>query len=271
MVGEQIGHMPKTVAAKLAKYIDNGWLAVEGVISGQIGQFDCPMILNLFGPPLGTPASMEIVNKMKSDRLPLRHVAQYERDEKKRQIEERKQAAKRAKESSSKQPEFMASQTLGDGSPQQEQTMEDIISTSERFNPRDVGKAAEQFGNAEDILSAMPLAKQPTRIASRMLPYQLQALKWLTDREHPVLPAVGSEDYVQLWRRHHNVQNAFTNIATNFSVKGSEPRIASGGILADDMGLGKTLEMISLIVSEMETEKTHSSESSTTLIVAPLS
>lgn len=31
MVGEQIGHMPKTVAAKLTKYIDNGWLIAEAV------------------------------------------------------------------------------------------------------------------------------------------------------------------------------------------------------------------------------------------------
>jgi len=31
MVGEQIGHIPKTMAAKLVKYIDNGWLAVEAV------------------------------------------------------------------------------------------------------------------------------------------------------------------------------------------------------------------------------------------------
>ena len=207
---------------------------------------------------------------MKSDRLPLQHINRLEREEKKRLTEERKSAAKGAKmPPPSSQPEWMGSQNPGDGSQQQEQTMDEIIGGSERFNPRDVGKAAEQFGNAEDVLAAMPLAKQPEKISTTMLPYQLQALQWLREKESPVVPPVGSKDFVQLWKRHDKVTNAFTNIATNFSVKGQEPRLASGGILADDMGLGKTLEMISLIVSDANTPQ--SGHSSATLIIAPLS
>lgn len=270
MVGEQIGHIPKTMAKKIAPYLDNGLLAIEAVIAGSIGQFDCPIILNAFGPPLSSPASDRIREKMKADRLPLQHINQLEREEKKRLTEERKNAANAAKRAPvDGQPQWMGSQVVGDGS-QADPTMDDILSTTEHFDPRNVGKAAEQFGNTEDILAAMPMAEQPPQISTQMLPYQLQALKWLLNMENPKLPAVGSKDFVQLWRRHEKVPNAFTNIATSFSVKDREPVLASGGILADDMGLGKTLELISLIVSDAGTKQA-AGTSASTLIIAPVS
>lgn len=252
------------MAAKLAKYIDKGWLLLEGSLSGEIGQYDCPIALNLFGPPLSSPLSEEVRERMMVDRLPTQNISRYERDQKKaQQTFERKQAAN---------SQLKASQVPGLGGSFQEQTMQDIISGSERFNPRDVSRAAEQFGTSEDDLAAMVKAKQPMRLATTMLPYQLQALAWMLDKENPKVPAKGSKDFVQLWRRHERYPNAFTNIATNFSIKDREPTLASGGILADDMGLGKTLEMISLLVSDLENFKpSQQDELSATLIVAPLS
>ncbi|KAI5260950.1 SNF2 family DNA-dependent ATPase domain-containing protein [Aureobasidium subglaciale] len=264
MMNVQIGHIGRNMAATLAKYIDNGWLLVEGSLSGDIGQYDCPIALNLFGPPPSSPLSEEVRERMMVDRLPTQDISRFERDQKKaRQTVERQMAAS---------SQFRASQPPGLGDSSQEQTMQDIISGSERFNPRDVGRAAEQFGTSEDDLAAMVKAKQPMRLATTMLPYQLQALAWLLDKENPKVPAKGSKDFVQLWRRHERYPNAFTNIATNFSIKDKEPVLASGGILADDMGLGKTLEIISLLVSDLEDfSPSQQGESSTTLIVAPLS
>jgi SWI/SNF-related matrix-associated actin-dependent regulator of chromatin subfamily A3 len=252
------------MAAKLAKYIDNGWLLLEGSLSGEIGQYDCPITMNLFGPPLSSPLSEEVRERMMVDRLPTQDISRFERDQKKmQQTAERKIAAN---------SQFKASQAPGLGASSQEQTMQDIISGSERFNPRDVGRAAEQFGTSEDDLAAMPKAKQPVRLATNMLPYQLQALAWMLDKENPKVPAKGSKEFVQLWRRHERYPNAFTNIATNFSIKDKEPVLASGGILADDMGLGKTLEMISLLVSDLEDfSPSQQGELGATLIVAPLS
>ncbi|CAD0048283.1 unnamed protein product [Aureobasidium pullulans] len=239
MMNEQIGHIGRNMAAKLAKYIDNGWLLLEGSLSGEIGQYDCPITMNLFGPPLSSPLSEEVRERMMVDRLPTQDIT---------------------------------SQAPGLGASSQEQTMQDIISGSERFNPRDVSRAAEQFGTSEDDLAAMPKAKQPVRLATNMLPYQLQALAWMLDKENPKVPAKGSKEFVQLWRRHERYPNAFTNIATNFSIKDKEPVLASGGILADDMGLGKTLEMISLLVSDLEDfSPGQQGELGATLIVAPLS
>ena len=212
------------MAAKLAKYIDNGWLLLEGSLSGEIGQYDCPITMNLFGPPLSSPLSEEVRERMMVDRLPTQDISRFERDQKKMQ------------------------QTA------------------------DVSRADEQFGTSEDDLAAMPKAKQPVRLATNMLPYQLQALAWMLDKENPKVPAKGSKEFVQLWRRHERYPNAFTNIATNFSIKDKEPVLASGGILADDMGLGKTLEMISLLVSDLEDfTPSQQGELGATLIVAPLS
>ena len=102
-----------------------------------------------------------------------------------------------------------------------------------------------------------------------------QGLGWLLEKENPKLPLVGSDDVVQLWKRSPDKPKLFTNIATNFSVRDQEPRLASGGILADDMGLGKTLQIISLIIADHELQAKHItpviSASKSTLIIAPVS
>ena len=88
----------------------------------------------------------------------------------------------------------------------------------------------------------------------------------MLEKENPQLPSEGSDEAVQLWKRSTSHKAVFTNIATNFSLKNQEPRLASGGILSDDMGMGKTLEMIALIVSDAE----GATFKKTTLIVAPV-
>lgn len=110
------------------------------------------------------------------------------------------------------------------------------------------------------------MADFPKKLATKLLPYQRQALHWLLEKENPQLPPAGSDDSVQLWKRSKHTEDVYTNIATNFSLKGTKPVLASGGILSDDMGMGKTLEMIALIVSDTQT----SGSSRCTLIIAPV-
>lgn len=81
----------------------------------------------------------------------------------------------------------------------------------------------------------------------------------MNTKENPSLPGNGSNDTVQLWRRHRD--GLYWNVATDFYTK-TAPQLLSGGILADDMGLGKTLEIISLILT---------GGPGSTLIVAPVS
>ena len=145
--------------------------------------------------------------------------------------------------------------------PQPELGIQHFVENGERFRPGDVENLVEEWGVGEVALSKMPMADQPGGLVATPLPYQRQRLAWMLEKENPVLPAPGSTDVVQLWKRSTGRQNVFQNIATQFSTS-QAPALAMGGILADDMGLGKTLQVISVILQ---------GSPGTTLILAPVS
>ena len=250
---------------------------MEGVLTGSKEDYDCPVALKLFG----TSQRVEQVNlkaRMRSDRLPLDALDQKEKEEKAQKMNELKKAAKKGGglkngtnqqwEHGSSQSEFTNSSTQGQMA--EVQSLEDIMSDSQRFNPREMGEMAEKFGAGEDVLASMPMADAPESLIAQLLPFQRQGLAWMLDRENPRLPSEGSDEVVQLWRRSLRDPKLFTNIATNFSLRSVEPALASGGILADDMGLGKTIQIIALLVADMEAKEQKNS-GGPTLIIAPLS
>ena len=193
-----------------------------------------------------------------------------EREEKARLAAARKAAAAGGKGTGASIPSSTNSNgwvNQSQAGPSSQPILSDILEASERFNPRQTGSAADQYGLQEQALQHMPTTTKPNGIKTPMLRYQLQALRWLLDQEQPQLPLNASQQAVQLWKREHSTTRLYTNIATNFSVE-APPTLVSGGILADDMGLGKTLEMISLIVADNEQA---GQRTGTTLIVAPLS
>lgn len=223
---------------------------VEGVLAGEKGLFDCPVRLRVFGP--ADPAAREALQKdMKARRLPIQRVG----------------AAAPRRPSAPITPSqrqelgFQSSQGSVQSEPVPEVDISHFIESSERFKPRDVEKLVEAWGQGEAALEKMPMAEQPKDLVSVLLPYQRQGLAWMLEKENPVLPAPGSKDVVQLWKRHASRSNAFQNIATSFTTQ-EAPALARGGILADDMGLGKTLQVISVICE---------GGSGTTLIIAPVS
>ena len=179
---------------------------------------------------------------MKSDKLPVEALNQREKEAKRRKEEELKKYQAERKALAARALTGRQ-QVLGGGQPGYAggssqraetpvQSIEEIMRESQRFNPREMGEVVEKFGAGEEVLSKMPMADFPEKLATKMLPYQRQALAWLVENENPRLPPVGSKDVVQLWKRSAWDKNIFTNIATNFSVKGQEPTLASGGILA---------------------------------------
>lgn len=258
------------MAAKLASYMDNRSLIVEGTIAGFMGTFDCPMILKLYGTS-DPNERFNLANELKADKLPLDGFKRTEKAEKER-IKEAKLAAKKngnARSGKSNQ-QWQNGIAPGSSQPPDGQSLDDILVESERFSPRNVDQVVEKFGMQEADLQNLPMAKQPQEISAQLLPYQLQGLQWLLDHENPQLPAAGSTDVVQLWRRAPKQANIFTNICTNYSIKDRLPELASGGILADDMGLGKTVQMISLIMADRAL-KQQDEAANATLILAPLS
>ncbi|PWY85763.1 hypothetical protein BO94DRAFT_566501 [Aspergillus sclerotioniger CBS 115572] len=264
VMGAQIGHIPRTMAAKLAKYMDDRSLMVEGVLTGVIGAYDCPISLKLFGT--GHPEARQVLkSRMEADKLPLGAFKQNERNEKKLQKERekaQKDAAKLARSLAKGKGQQWQAQNVfgysnlftGEGLAEGED-LEELIGQSSTFNPRDIGQVAEDFRMKESDLENMPMAETPVALATQLLPYQRQ--------ENPSLPGDGG-DVVQLWKKNGN---KYTNIATNYSMSQAPP-LASGGILADDMGLGKTIQIISLILANSQPKSPESS--STTLIVSPV-
>lgn len=247
---------------------------MEGVLTGNIGAFDCPVQLRLYGT--SDPSLKDNLKKrMQQDKLPVKEFNEAEREQK-RQEKQREQERKKAE----KEARAMA---LGKAAQQWQQnedstyanlssatglgeseSLEELLSQSSFFNPRDIGKVVENFGQKEADLEKMPMAPFPTGLSTQLLPYQRQGLAWMINRESPSLPAPGSDAIVQLWKRDGA---KFTNIATNYS-QAAEPPLASGGILADDMGLGKTIQIIALIMANSTPRTPESSK--TTLILAPV-
>ncbi|KAJ5241340.1 uncharacterized protein N7469_002931 [Penicillium citrinum] len=275
VMGAQIGHIGRQVAAKLAKYMDPKQITVEAVLTGSIGSFTCPVNLRIHGTDNATEMPV-LKTLLKKDKLLLRGTDQAERERRKREIEKEKaekEAAKRGRAlalskaaqnwQANEDPNFANLSTLS-GLGESEESIEDLLNESKVFNPRDIGRVVETFGQKETDLAKMPMADSPMALSTVLLPYQRQGLAWMISRESPSLPAPGSDAIVQLWKRENNY---FTNIATNFSTS-TEPPLASGGILADDMGLGKTIQIISLILAN-PTPRTPKS-SKTTLIIAPV-
>ena len=249
---------------------------MEGCLTGCVGTYECPIALKLFGTSDPVERA-NLRNQMKADGLPLEVIDEREREARKRKAEELKKiaAAKKDKAKAGKtgggQKGSHFSQTdlagtLAQGGVKSGQSLEELMETSQRFNPRELGEVTEKFGAGEDALAQMPMAECPSKLQTRLLPYQRQALAWLLEKESPELPPVGSDDAVQLWKRSKHNPRLFTNIGTNFSLKDKAPILASGGILSDDMGMGKTLEMISLMVADSKVFST----SKTTLIIAPV-
>jgi len=243
---DQIGHIGRNVAAKLAPLMDSGSLLVEGALTGHKDYYECPIGLKLFGTtdPVAGPALRQ---QMQDLRLPINEFTRNEREAKKRaqELEKQKKARDKAVAAMQKKGNTVfdnegngkwsnLGQSVGIGLPPGP-NMDQLLEGTSTFNPREVESLVSKLGAGEDVLAKLPMADQPEMLATMLLPYQRQGLQWMLDHESPKLPE--ADDVVQLWKKAGNV---YTNIATNFSLtKG--PQLASGGLLADDMGLGEFL------------------------------
>ncbi|KAJ5933756.1 hypothetical protein N7454_006085 [Penicillium verhagenii] len=277
IMGIQIGHIGRGLAAKIAPYMDSKDLHVEAILSGEKTYYDCPVSLRMYGT---TDPERKIVLKkrMQQDRLPVREFVEAERQEKQRQKKiaaDRHKAEQAARVMSLKRSaagwqgdeeteRLFANLSTPTGLGEDTETIEELLNQSSSFNPREIGQVVENFGQKESDMAKMPMVDTPAGLSTELLPYQKQGLAWMINRESPTLPPPGSDAVVQLWKRNGN---NFTNIATNFS-SSTEPVLSSGGILADDMGLGKTIQIISLILANSEPKTSESSK--TTLILAPV-
>ncbi|KAI3331755.1 hypothetical protein HD806DRAFT_168708 [Xylariaceae sp. AK1471] len=247
IMGAQIGHLPRTLVQKVAPYMDRGEIVLEGVLNGHKGPFDCPIRLYFYGTS-DPSARLELEAKLKADKL-------LKATELKNTRKEAEAQRAGAKDLENDEPAL----GLGSSAYTSSQSRQEVLEDSEVVDFRADLSALDVLNMDEAALSALPQAAQPDTIESNLLPYQLQGLAWMESKENPQLPAPGSSDIIQLWRRADggNFQNLASGHVTN-----QRPRLLSGGILTDEMGLGKTLQMIGLIMN-------NGFENGPTLIVAP--
>ncbi|KAK5660361.1 hypothetical protein OQA88_12902 [Cercophora sp. LCS_1] len=246
VLGNQIGHIPRTVAAKLAPYMDNGDVELEGQLIGEKGFYDCPIRIFIYGTSSALDRA-ELEERLKKDKLV-----------KATQLKQTRKENEARRAMGLKSGRGSAGFSRAEPEPEPEVSLDQIAKASQAVNLRAGGDAIKSFAMDEDTLAQMPMAKQPDTLKAQLLPYQLQGLAWLTAKETPDFPAPGSQDMTQLWKR--DARGRYVNVAANFTVA-QPPKLLSGGILADDMGLGKTLQIISLILT---------GGPGSTLIVAPV-
>ncbi|KAH6996387.1 SNF2 family N-terminal domain-containing protein [Ilyonectria sp. MPI-CAGE-AT-0026] len=249
VVNDQIGHLPRKIAEKIAPYMDRGDVTLEAQLTGEKGFYDCPVKLFFFGSSDPTERA-RVEDLLKKDKLV--------------KATELKNTRKDAEARRAVMGLTGASTVNGlnqDGAIQTEPevSLEALLKTSEAVEMRKGGDAIKILAIGEDQLEQMPKADQPSRLKSQLLPYQRQGLAWMTSKENPQLPQKGSNNVVQLWKL--DSRGRYWNIASDF-ITSAAPKLLSGGILADDMGLGKTLQIISLILT---------GGPGSTLIVAPVS
>ncbi|KAL1411453.1 hypothetical protein Q8F55_002409 [Vanrija albida] len=258
--GQQVGHVPRAVAAKIAPLMDHNLITVEGRMIGQ----------NL-------DRSMHY--KLKMDMLI------YARPSHRYALEPELEWATPGQQGFERMRQAQAAQAAkgkgaGDGGGLSEQEAE----LGRLLNKLTEVKEEKKFANnVMSVLTAdldvanLPPHPSPPSLASGdllvdLLPHQSQALQWMVEHENPVLPKKVGDAPVQFWARHApegKTQEYWVNIATK-TPQVDNPTLGRGGIIADGMGLGKTLTTLALVLATRNS-KPASPFSNATLIVCPLS
>lgn len=159
----QIGHLPRTVAAKLAPLIDQGDIILEGAVTGYKDTFDCPIRLYIYGT--GEPsARKELENKLKAAKLLKAMQLKSTRQE----AEARRKASELGLKSGTSQAGLPQDDEQGQNVPVQQ-----LLGVSEVADTR-AEDLLKGFSMDEKALSELPMASQPDELVSQLLPYQLQ-------------------------------------------------------------------------------------------------
>ncbi|BFZ55803.1 hypothetical protein PYCC9005_002844 [Savitreella phatthalungensis] len=227
--GEQVGHLPADHARALTPWVDGGVIRLEAACLGKGGVFALPLIVSVYADPANVADLREELNKAGIWLRTREHVIEG--------------AASRRR----KRPVSVID-------------LDQIAASSTQVESRSAAEVIDDMVISEKDLEAMPLAPQPARLATKLLPFQLAGLRWMQDKENPRLPT-STKDHVQMWKKQ---RDEYANVVTQFQT--SSPRLARGGMLCDDMGLGKTLQTIALIASD---DQDGSAQKSPTLVVCP--
>jgi SWI/SNF-related matrix-associated actin-dependent regulator of chromatin subfamily A3 len=172
--------LPRELAAVLAPLMDRGALHAEGTVTAMRNAYNIPISIELFSPP----AMADVTLRQLSSRFDIR-ARPHSGGAHRKEIRPPKPDA-----------QYVSASTVGVGA---SQAYDRLLQSSIAFDPRALRDAPEKFGLSIQDLEALPLAKQPPQVKTKMLSYQLQGLAWLLNMEHPKLPA--GEEVRQFWTK----------------------------------------------------------------------
>ncbi|CAK5281753.1 unnamed protein product [Mycena citricolor] len=300
--GQQVGHMPKNVAMKLALLLDMNLITVEGVMlqgnltatSRKIYVLD--INVKIYGsmnkrrelePRLvwATPgqrgfAAMGGAQPAYSQAMPMPTPSAGPSRPTAAQTKAQQAAQRKQQEALQKQQEALRKAA----------DLKKMLSTLEQVD--DEARRAsllDELLSTEDILK-LPEHPNPPGIGRGLrvdlLKHQSQALQWAIERECPKLPTQEADKPVQFWQfKRNGNQTYYYNLATK-TPQVTAPVLGRGAMIADAMvGFGgycvtltqtthiqyqgKTLTLLALLlVTKTDVPKDYSNS---TLIVAPLS
>ncbi|ORY75046.1 SNF2 family N-terminal domain-domain-containing protein [Leucosporidium creatinivorum] len=286
MSGVQVGHIPKTVAARLAPLMDRQLLSVEGeMVQGNLygNPFQLSIDIALYAPESirdqlmpqlrwATPAPARRSSKL----VPLPPTQNQTGVQGTASPQKGKGKAGNSSASSASsiapEPGETAAQTAA-----RQRQLQKVLGALQRINGEEKrgDEVLDALADVKDVLD-LPFPKNPPGIASGdlnvdLLPHQQQGLRWMRRAEAPKLPKTDSDPPVQLIKyqtRAGGQSSYYLNLASR-QPTAEEPKLARGGMLCDAMGLGKTLQVIALIVDTLEHEPEGFDKG--TLVVAPVS
>ncbi|KAH7107286.1 SNF2 family N-terminal domain-containing protein [Auriculariales sp. MPI-PUGE-AT-0066] len=278
MLNEQVGHLKREVAARLAPLYDVGHVQLEGtVLKGNMGGilgYSLPLELRIIGRS-DRRSSLEQMLLWATPRgfSDAMRTAEY--------------TGNPARAIQSAASQAAAASTAG-GSAQIQARIAEIQKARELATMLqgldkvdDEGRRASALDalcgigeNDKDLLKLPELdaSRLPSGLLSTLLPHQSQALRWCLEKEHPQLPKQPADKAVQFWQYKKSGNKPFYyNVAAHTPLAmNTPPVLGRGGLIADAMGLGKTLTMLSLILATKD-EPSLPGYSKATLIVVPLS
>ncbi|KAF8829135.1 hypothetical protein HHX47_DHR3000519 [Lentinula edodes] len=281
----QVGHLPRTVASKLAPLMDSRAITVEGVIhDGNLSGFrgyNLEITLKMYGPSdkvvqlqprlvWATPGQRGFRRtRTAAQRTGSRTPA----------LAHPPSAPIHTPTASSSSQRLPTATQLEQLKKQQEgirraAELRDMLNTMEKVNDQSRRSSLlDTLCTNEDILSLPVYDKSPGvatgQLKVNLLKHQKQAIKWCLEHEYPALPKKEGDRPVQFWQlRRNGTKTFYMNLATN-TPQEAPPTLGKGALFADAMGLGKTLTMISLIIATKPDVPKNFSNA--TLVVVPLS
>ncbi|KAG8857347.1 hypothetical protein FRB96_005834 [Tulasnella sp. 330] len=262
--GTQVGHIPRTVASRLAPLMDKNLISVEGIMGqGNLtGRFsyDLSITLNICGPSdptLRAQVEPHLVWATPGQRG--FHTGAAPDNQTGVQGTSASPVKNKGKGRATQGSAAAQASGLPGMTPGQKAVELATMMASMGTKVDDASRRTSVLDAlcGEDVLELPEFddAVKPGLVNGNLkvdlLKHQSQGLKWCVDREYPELPKTAEDKPVQFWQlRMNGKQPYYFNVATK-TPQATTPVLGRGALMADSMGLGKTLTMLCLILATM--------------------